>query len=36
MSHAFVEILAERRKNIIEKVLLINQACLMEILLEID
>ena len=32
MSHAFVEILAERRKNITEKVWLMNHACFMEIL----
>ena len=32
MSHTFVEILAERRKNIAEKVWLTNHACFMEIL----
>ena len=31
-SYAFVEILAERRKNITEKVWLTNHACFMEIL----
>ena len=32
MSHAFLEILAERRKNITEKVWFTNHACFMEIL----